>query len=46
MGNLTITTLNKFMEEELAPHLSVIEEQVKKFDKSISMVGKQESCTN
>jgi hypothetical protein len=44
-GNLTLTTLNKFTEEELAPHLSVIEEQVKKFDESISMVGKQETWT-
>jgi hypothetical protein len=44
-GNLTLTTLNKFTEEELAPHLSVIEEQVKKFDQSISMVGKQEMWT-
>jgi hypothetical protein len=30
------------MGEELARHLSVIEEQVKKFDESISMVGKHE----
>jgi hypothetical protein len=44
-GNLTLTTLNKFKEEELAPHLSVMEEQVKKFDESISMVGKQETWT-
>jgi hypothetical protein len=44
-GNLTITTLNKFTEEELGPNLSVIEEQVKKFDKSISTVGKQETWT-
>jgi hypothetical protein len=44
-GSLTLTTLNKFTKEELAPHLSVIEEQVKKFDKLISMVGKQETWT-
>jgi hypothetical protein len=30
---------------ELAPHLSVIEEQVKKFDESISMLGKEERWT-
>jgi hypothetical protein len=40
--NLTLTMLHMFMEEELQPHLSVIEEQVKKFNKSISIVGKQE----
>jgi hypothetical protein len=32
-------------EEELTAHLSVIEEQVKKFNKPISMVGKQETWT-
>jgi hypothetical protein len=44
-GNLTLTTLNKFTEEEQAPHLTVIVEQVKKFDESISMVGKEETWT-
>jgi hypothetical protein len=44
-GNLTLTTLNKFTEAELAPHLSLIEEQVKKFDESISVVSKQETWT-
>jgi phage-related tail protein len=37
--------LNKFIGKELARHLSVIEEQLKKFNKSISMVGKQETWT-
>jgi hypothetical protein len=42
-GNLTLTMLNKFTEQELAPHLWVIEEPVKTCDESISMVGKQET---
>jgi hypothetical protein len=34
-----------YLEEELAPHQSVIEEQVKNFDEPISLVGKEETWT-
>jgi hypothetical protein len=37
--NLTLTTLNKFTQEELAPHLSVIAEHVKMFEESIVIIG-------
>jgi hypothetical protein len=43
--NLTLTRLNKFTEEELGLQLWVIEEQVKRFNESISMVGKQQTWT-
>jgi hypothetical protein len=33
------------MEKDQEPHLSVIEEQVKRFDESISMVGKEKMWT-
>ena len=44
-GNLTLTTINKFTEEELAPHISSIRAQVEKFDKEVAAVGKQETWT-
>ena len=42
-GNLTLTTIDKFSEAELAPHLETIKTQIEKFDKEVSMVGKQET---
>jgi hypothetical protein len=45
-GNLSLLRLNKYAVEELAPHLSIIEEQVKMFNESIFMIGKQETWTN
>ena len=39
-GNLTLMTLNGFMEEELAPHIATIKAQIEKFDKDISAVRK------
>ena len=44
-GNLTLTTLNRFTEEELAPHIATIKARIDKFDKDISAVGKQETWT-
>ena len=44
-GNLTLTTLNKFTEDELEPHLATIKAQIEKFDKEVSAVGKQETWT-
>jgi hypothetical protein len=44
-GNLTLTTLGSFTEEELAPHILTIRQQVEKFDKEVSAVGKQETWT-
>ena len=44
-GNLTLTTLNRFTEEELAPHIATIKAQIENFDKDISAVGKQETWT-
>ena len=44
-GNLTLTTLNRFTEEELVPHITTIKAQIEKFDKDISAVGKQETWT-
>ena len=44
-GNLTLTTINKFTEEELAPHIGSIQAQVEKFDKEVAAVGKQETWT-
>jgi hypothetical protein len=44
-GNLTLTTLGSFTEDELAPHIITIRQQVEKFDKEVSAVGKQETWT-
>jgi hypothetical protein len=44
-GNLTLTTLGSFTEEELAPHILTIRQQVEKFDKEVSAIGKQETWT-
>ena len=44
-GNLTLTTINAFTEEELAPHIGTIKAQIEKFDQEIAAVGKQETWT-
>ena len=44
-GNLTLTTLNRLTEEELAPHIATNKAQIERFDKDISAVGKQETWT-
>jgi hypothetical protein len=42
---LTLVTLYKFTEEELTPHLSFIEKQVKMFYRSISLIDQEETWT-
>jgi hypothetical protein len=44
-GNLTLTTTEGFTEEELNKHQATIEEQVRKFDKEITSISKQETWT-
>src|SRR5205807_4830182 len=43
--NLTLTTIDKFTEEELSPYIGTIKEEVKKFDQEVAAVGKQETWT-
>src|SRR5437588_862635 len=44
-GNLTLTTIDKFTEEELSPYIGRIKEEVEKFDQEVAAVGKQETWT-
>ena len=44
-GNLTLTTIDKFTEEELSPYIGTIKEEVEKFDQEVAAVGKQETWT-
>ena len=44
-GNLTLTTIDRFTEEELAPYLATIKGEIEKFDKEVAAVGKQETWT-
>src|SRR5205807_4463224 len=39
-GNLTVTTIDRFSEEELAPYLATIKGEIEKFDKEVAAVGK------
>jgi prefoldin subunit 5 len=44
-GNLTLTTVGTFTEEELAPYINTIKTQIERFDQQVSAVGKQETWT-
>src|SRR5437588_5915429 len=44
-GNLTLTTIDKFSEEELTPYIGTIKAEIEKFDKEVPAVGKQETWT-
>src|SRR5437588_6525994 len=44
-GNHTLTTIDRFTEEELAPYLATIKGEIEKFHKEVAAVGKQETWT-
>ena len=44
-GNLTLTTIDRFTEEELAPYLTTIKGEIEKFEKEVPALGKQETWT-